>query len=139
MTLSMTAKLNQKTKQRTIQFKLMLTSQEKEAWSAIASKAGLDISELVRRRMAGCRIRTVPEANWQCYWQLLKIGTNINQIAKAQNTALADGTIPPPIDSIPFERLLRQIDRLRLHLILGADNEPSEDDLIEESDDWENW
>ncbi|MBD2184563.1 plasmid mobilization relaxosome protein MobC [Planktothrix sp. FACHB-1355] len=135
----MAAKLNQKTKQRTIQFKLMLTSEEKEAWAAIASKAGLDISELVRRRMAGYRIRTVPEANWQCYWQLLKIGTNINQIAKAQNTALADGTIPPPIDRIPFEDLLRQIDRLRLHLILGADDEPSEDDLMEESDDWENW
>lgn len=135
----MAAKLNQKTKQRTIQFKLMLTPTEKQTWIALAESAGLDISELVRRRMALCRIQTIPEANWQCYWQLLKIGTNINQIAKAQNTALADGTIPPPIDPIPFEQLLRQINKLRLHLILGADNDPDEDGSLEEADDWENW
>jgi Bacterial mobilisation protein (MobC) len=127
------------TKQRTIQFKIMLTAIEKEKWTTLAQSAGLDISELVRRRMAGCRIQTVPEANWQCYWQLLKIGTNINQIAKVQNTAVADGTIPPPIDPIPFDQLLRQINKLRLHLILGADNRPNDDSIIEETDDWENW
>ena len=126
-------------KQRTIQFKIMLTPIEKEKWTTLARSAGLDISELVRRRMAGCRIQTVPEANWQCYWQLLKIGTNINQIAKVQNTAVADGTIPPPIDPIPFEQLLRQINKLRLHLILGANNNPNDDSIIEETDDWENW
>lgn len=126
-----------KSKQRTIQFKLMLTPDEKERWTALADAAGLDISELVRRRMAGCRIQTIPYANWQCYWQLLKIGTNINQIAKAQNAAIAEGTIPPPIDRIPFLALARQIDRLRLHLIMGADN-PGDDGEIEDGDDWEN-
>lgn len=128
-----------KSRQRTVRFEMLLTPEENQKWENLAQQAGISKAELVRNRMAGCRIRTVPEANWQCYWQLLKIGTNINQIAKAQNTALADGIIPPPIDPIPFERLLRQIDRLRLHLILGADDEPSEDDLMEESDDWENW
>ena len=128
--------LKGKARLRTVQFKLMLTKTEKETWTALAESAGLDISELVRRRMAGCRIKTVPEANWQTYWQLGKIGTNINQIAKAQNTAIADGLIPPPIDPAPFEALQRQIDRLRLHLILGMDDDCC-DDTIEDSDDWE--
>lgn len=128
--------LKGKARLRTVQFKLMLTKTEKETWTALAESAGLDISELVRRKMAGCRINTVPEANWQTYWQLGKIGTNINQIAKAQNTAIADGLVPPPIDPAPFEALQRQIDRLRLHLILGMDDDCC-DDTIEDSDDWE--
>lgn len=125
-----------KVRQRTVRFEILLTLEESEAWEALAESAGVSKAELVRRRMAGCRIKTVPEANWQTYWQLGKIGTNINQIAKAQNSALADGLIPPPLDPIPFEALQRQIDRLRLHLILGMDDECCGSD-IEESDDWE--
>lgn len=128
----------QRTKVRTIQFKIMLTPAEKEKWTALADFARIDVSELVRRRMANCRIKTIPEANWKCYWQLLKIGTNINQIAKAQNTALAEDMILPPIDPIPFEELLKQIDKLRLHLILGAENDRNDNDYFEDSDDWEN-
>lgn len=119
------SKAKTKVRQRTIQFKLMLTPAEKEAWTALAQTAGLDISELVRRRMTGCRIKTVPEANWQANWQLGKIGNNINQIAKAQNTAIADGLTPPNIDLTPFEELRRQIDRLRMYLILGMDDDSS--------------
>ena len=125
-----------KVKQRTVRFEMLLTFEESETWEALAESAGVSKAELVRRRMAGCRIKTVPEANWQTYWQLGKIGTNINQIAKAQNTAIADGLIPPPIDPAPFEALQRQIDRLRLHLILGMDDDCC-DDTIEDSDDWE--
>ncbi|MBE9229574.1 plasmid mobilization relaxosome protein MobC [Phormidium sp. LEGE 05292] len=127
-----------KSKQRTVRFEMLLTKEENQTWEMLAEQAGISKAELVRRRMALCRIQTIPEANWQCYWQLLKIGTNINQIAKAQNTALADGTIPPPIDPIPFEQLLRQINKLRLHLILGANDDPDEDGSLEETDDWEN-
>lgn len=128
-----------KIRQRTVRFEILLTIKESEAWEALAESAGVSKAELVRRRMAGCRIKTVPEANWQTYWQLGKIGNNINQIAKAQNTAIADGLIPPPLDPIPFEALQRQIDRLRLHLILGMDSDDSDsdDNAIEDSDDWE--
>lgn len=126
-----------KQKQHTIRFEMLLTPEQNEAWEALAAAAGISKAELVKRRMAGCRIRTIPEANWQCYWQLLKIGTNINQIAKAQNTAIAEGTIPPPIDPIPFVALQQLIDRLRLHLILGNDG-PENNSEIEDNDDWEN-
>ena len=128
-----------KSKQRTVRFEMLLTQQENQTWNNLAQQAGISKAELVRRRMGNCRIQTIPEANWQCYWQLLKIGTNINQIAKAQNTALADGMVLPPIDPIPFEQLLRQIDELRLHLILGANDDPDDDGSTEEADDWENW
>jgi hypothetical protein len=120
-------------KQRIIQFKLMLTPSEKQKWTALAQLTGLKISELVRRRMAGCRLQTIPKANWQFHWQLGKIGTNINQIAKAQNTAIAQGLITPPLDPIPFEQLQKQIDRLRLQLLLGKDDS-KEDSNIEEED-----
>jgi hypothetical protein len=122
-------------KQRIIQFKLMLTPSEKQKWTTLAQLSGLNISELVRRRMAGYRIQTIPKANWQFHWQLGKIGININQIAKAQNTALAQGLITPPIDPIPFEELQKQIDRLRLQLLFGTDDSKEDSNL--EEDDWQ--
>ena len=125
-----------KSKQRIIQFKLMLTPSEKQKWTTLAQLSGLNISELVRRRMAGCRIQTIPKANWQFHWQLGKIGININQIAKAQNTAITQGLITPPIDPIPFEELQKQIDRLRLQLLFGTDDS-KEDSNLEEADDWQ--
>jgi hypothetical protein len=114
-------------KQRIIQFKVMLTPSEREKWTTLAQLTGLNISELVRRRMAGCRIQTIPKANWQFHWQLGEISTNINQIVKAQKSAISQGLIMPPIDPIPFEQLQKQIDRLRLQLLLGTNNNSKED------------
>lgn len=128
-----------KSKQYTIRFEMLLTEEQNQVWEALAESAGISKAELVRRRMANCRIQTVPKANWQCYWQLSKIGNNINQIAKALNIAIASETIPPSIDLIPFEQLLLSINKLRLHLILGADDKPNNDECLEETDDWENW
>ncbi|RAM48048.1 MAG: hypothetical protein C6Y22_30145 [Hapalosiphonaceae cyanobacterium JJU2] len=124
-----------KPKQHTIRFEMLLTKEQNEHWQALAEKVGISKAELVRRSMAGCRIKTIPQANWQCYWQLLNIGTNIHQIAKAQNSAIANGLIPPPIDPIPFEELTKQINRLRLHLLLGTDEETNEE--LSLGDDWE--
>ncbi|OKH16260.1 hypothetical protein NIES592_00935 [Fischerella major NIES-592] len=124
-----------KPKQHTIRFEILLTQEQNEHWQALAEKVGISKAELVRRSMAGCRIKTIPQANWQCYWQLLNIGTNIHQIAKAQNSAIANGLIPPPIDPIPFEKLTKQINRLRLHLLLGTDEETNEEQSL--GDDWE--
>ncbi|BAZ69404.1 hypothetical protein NIES4106_41760 [Fischerella sp. NIES-4106] len=124
-----------KLKQHTIRFEMLLTNEQNEHWQALAEKVGISKAELVRRSMAGCRIKTIPQANWQCYWQLLNIGTNIHQIAKAQNSAIANGLIPPSIDPIPFEELSKQINRLRLHLLLGTDEETNEE--LSLGDDWE--
>ncbi|MBW4435231.1 MAG: hypothetical protein KME28_26845 [Pelatocladus maniniholoensis HA4357-MV3] len=124
-----------KPKQHTIRFEMLLTKEQNEHWQALADSSGISKAELVRRSMAGCRIKTIPQANWQCYWQLLNIGTKINQIAKAQNSAIANGLIPPPIDPILFEELTKQINKLRLHLLLGSDEETNEE--LSLGNDWE--
>jgi hypothetical protein len=70
------------------------------------------------------RTQTIPQANWKCYWQLLKISDDINQIAKTQNLAIAQGLTPAQFDLIPFEELIAEISRLRLCLLLGSSGEP---------------
>ncbi len=127
--------MSAKSKQHIIRFEMLLTKEQNENWQALADSSGISKAELVRRSMARCRIKTIPQANWQCYWHLLNIGTNINQIAKAQNSAIANGLIPPPINPIPFEKLTKQINKLRLHLLLGTDEETNEE--LSLGDDWE--
>lgn len=124
-----------KTKQYIVRFEMLLTKEISEHWQTLADKVGISKAELVRRSMAGCRIKSIPEANWQCYWELLKISTNINQIAQAQENAINLGVTPPPINPIPFQEIATEISRLRAQLILGTDGANNE---VEDSDDWEN-
>ena len=114
---------------------MLLTKELSEHWQALADEVGISKAELVRQRMVGCRIKTIPQANWKCYWQLLKISEYINQIAKAQNSSITEALIPPPIDPIPFEELITQISLLRLCLLLGSDE--GTNDELEDSDDWQ--
>jgi hypothetical protein len=118
-----------------VRFKMLLTKELSEHWQTLADKVGISKAELVRRSMAGCRIKSIPEANWQCYWELLKISTNINQIAQAQENAINLGLTPPPVDPIPFKELVKDISKLRAQLILGTDGANNE---ALDSDDWEN-
>ncbi|MGB3642172.1 MAG: hypothetical protein WBA39_32020 [Rivularia sp. (in: cyanobacteria)] len=125
-----------KQKQHTVRFEMLVTPEQNEYWQALAESSGISKAELVRRRMAGCRIKNIPQVNWECYWQLLKISEDISQIAKAQNAAIAQSLTLPPIDFTSFEELLREISTLRLCLVLKSE-EPIDDEL-EKSDDWQN-
>ncbi|NJO64708.1 MAG: hypothetical protein HC836_43190 [Richelia sp. RM2_1_2] len=118
-----------KRKQHTVRFEMLLTPEQNEHWQALAESNGISKAELVRRRMAGCRVKSIPQVNWKCYWQLLKISEDISQIAKAQSLT------PPPIDFSAFDDLLREISILRLCLVLGS--QESIEDELEESDDWQ--
>ncbi len=124
-----------KHKHYTVRLQILLTPQQNEHWQALADSSGISKAELVRRRMAGCRIKTIPQVNWKCYWQLLKISEDINQIAKAQNMALAQGLTLPQINHIPFDELKTEISRLRLQLLLGRSKESNDEQ--ENSDDWQ--
>jgi hypothetical protein len=121
-------KMPAKQKHHTVRFEMLLTPKLAEHWEALAESNGISKAELVRRRMAGCHIKTIPQVNWKYYWQLLKISENIDQIAKAQTAAIIQGLIPPPIVRIPFEELKTEISKLRLQLILGSD-EATENEL----------
>jgi hypothetical protein len=125
-----------KQKHHTVRFEMLLTPEISQHWQALADFAGISKAELIRRRMEGCRIKTIPQVNWKCYWQLLKISENIDQIAKAQNLAISQGLNPPQIDHITFEELKAEISRLRLHLLLGHNKATNEE--LENSNDWQN-
>ncbi|NJM24045.1 MAG: hypothetical protein HC907_38510 [Richelia sp. SM1_7_0] len=124
-----------KRKQHTVRFEMLLTPEQNEHWQALAESNGISKAELVRRRMAGCRIKSIPQINWKCYWQLLKISEDISQIAAIQDDAITRGLIPPPIDHIPFKELATQISKLRLFLLLESDE--ATDDELEKNDDWQ--
>lgn len=126
-----------KQKQHTVRFEMLLTKEQNEHWQALAESNGISKAELVRRRMAGCRIKSIPQINWKCYWQLLKVSEDISQIAQTQNIAITTGLIPPPIDHIPFKELATQISKLRLFLLLES-NETTDSEL-EQSDDWQDY
>ncbi|GJD19251.1 hypothetical protein RIVM261_042070 [Rivularia sp. IAM M-261] len=124
-----------KPKQYIVRFEMLLTKEISEHWQALADKVGISKAELIRRSIAGCRIKTIPEVNWKCYWELSKISTSISQIAQAQESAINQGLTPPPIDPVPFEKLATEISRLRAQLILGTDGANNE---AGDTDDWEN-
>ena len=127
--------MSSKHKHYTVRFQILLTPQQNEHWQALADSSGISKAELVRRRMSGCRIKTIPQVNWKCYWQLLKISQDINQIAKVQTAAVTQGLTPPEIDHIPFDELKTEISRLRLQLLLGRSKESNDEQ--ENSDDWQ--
>jgi hypothetical protein len=108
-----------KQKHHTVRFDMLLTPELSEHWQALADSLNISKAELIRRRMAGCHIKTISQVNWKYYWQLLKISEDINQIVKAQNTAISQGLTPEKIDHIPFEELKTEISQLRLQLLLG--------------------
>ncbi|MGD1872967.1 MAG: hypothetical protein ACFB02_07925 [Mastigocoleus sp.] len=123
-----------KAKKHTVRFEMLLTEEQNDNWQILAESCGISKAELVRRRMSGCRIKTIPQLNWTCYWKLLEISKDINRIAKAQDIAVTNGQLPPSIDSIPFKDLLEQISKLRLSLVVETNGEIESD--MEDSDDW---
>ena len=127
--------MSPKYKKHTVRFEMVLTNEQNDHWQALAKSCGISKAELIRRRMSGCHIKSIPEVNWKCYWQLLKISKDISQIGNTQNIAIANGLIPPPVESIPFEDLLKEISRLRLCLVLG--NDELTDNELEQSNDWQ--
>ena len=127
--------MSPKYKKHTVRFEMVLTKEQNDHWQALAKSCGISKAELIRRRMSGCRIKSIPEVNWKCYWQLSKISKDISQLASCQNIAITNGLIPPPVESIPFEDLLKEISSLRLCLVLG--NDELTDHELEQSNDWQ--
>lgn len=75
-------------------FELKLTPQERSEWEALAEAAGCgnNLSKFVRHCVSGRPLPPpVPTLNEDTYWQLGKIGTNLNQIAKGINEAIKSG------------------------------------------------
>ncbi|BDA69971.1 hypothetical protein CAL7716_041370 [Calothrix sp. PCC 7716] len=140
--------MSAKPKQQTVRFEMLLTKEQNDSLVQQADSLGISKAELVRRRIAKSRVKSIPQVNWQCYWQLLKIAEDIKCIAQTQNSAMDNGLIPQAINPIMIEELIKQISQIRLHLILGAKSATEEYPLQElgtnasnikqeENDDWE--
>jgi hypothetical protein len=76
-------------------FRLRLTQLERERWEAMAEEVGLanNLSKFVRHCVEKRSLPApIPEINQQTYWELGKIGVNLNQITHAINRAVKEGS-----------------------------------------------
>ncbi|WP_236721525.1 plasmid mobilization relaxosome protein MobC [Trichormus sp. NMC-1] len=101
-------------KERTIRFHICLTPEEKEQVQRMAAENSLTMAELFRAKTIKHRLpRRVTKVAGQTYWELGKIGNNLNQIAKAINTSVLMGE-PVVVDRALLEEvrnLVRQVRR----------------------------
>jgi hypothetical protein len=101
-------------KERTIRFHICLTPEEKEQVRQMAAENSLTMAELFRAKTIKHRLpRRVTKVAGETYWELGKIGNNLNQIAKAINTSVLMGE-PVVVDRALLEEvrnLVRQVRR----------------------------
>jgi hypothetical protein len=65
--------------------KLRVTAEEKAAFELAAAEAGLSLSDFVRQRLLGARLRRTAEER-ETIRHLARIGSNLNQLARWVNT-----------------------------------------------------
>jgi hypothetical protein len=100
-------------------FRLRLTQLEREQWEAMAEEVGLEnnLSKFVRHCVERRTLPApIPEINEQTYWELGKIGVNLNQITHAINRAVKEGSdvaVDPRREILAVKTALSEI-RLQL-------------------------
>ena len=101
-------------------FRLRLTSSEREQWEAMAEAVGLgnNLSKFVRHCVEKRSLPApIPQINEQTYWELGKIGVNLNQITYAINRAVKEGSdvaVDPRREILAVKTVL---DEIRLQLL----------------------
>ncbi len=96
---------------------IRLTADEYQALSQKATSAGVSLSEWVRRAALEQEIPSKrSEIDVNLYKELTRIGININQLARAANTAVHQGYCPQPAPS-QWQELYDLLKRLALEVI----------------------
>ncbi len=101
-------------------FRLRLTQLEREHWEVMAEEVGLgnNLSKFVRHCVERRSLPApIPEINQQTYWELGKIGVNLNQITHAINRAVKEGSdvaVDPRKEILAVKTAL---DKIRLQLL----------------------
>ncbi len=101
-------------------FRLRLTSSEREQWEAMAEAVGLgnNLSKFVRHCVEKRSLPApIPQINEQTYWELGKIGVNLNQITHAINRAVKEGSIVAVDPRPEIEAIHTALDEIRLQLL----------------------
>lgn len=116
---------------RTRKFQLRISEDEYGAIAQKANEVGVSVSEFFRRAATARKLpRRVTPISAMTYWELGKIGTNINQLTKSVNAALKMGQ-SPPVDPGYLAQLEELLHAIRLELAeveLLAEVEDSEED-----------
>jgi hypothetical protein len=107
-------------------FRLRLTELEREQWEAMAEEVGLgnNLSKFVRHCVERRTLPApIPQINEQTYWELGKIGVNLNQITHAINRAFQEGSdvaVDPRAEILAVKTALDEIRLQLLGLLPGA-------------------
>jgi hypothetical protein len=107
-------------------FRLRLTQLERERWEAMAEEVGLgnNLSKFVRHCVEKRSLPApIPQINEQTYWELGKIGVNLNQITHAINRAVKEGSlvaVDPRAEILAVKTALSEIRLQLLGLPPGA-------------------
>ena len=107
-------------------FRLRLTELEREQWEAMAEEVGLgnNLSKFVRHCVEKRSLPVpIPQINEQTYWELGKIGVNLNQITHAINRAVKEGSlvaVDPRAEILAVKTALSEIRLQLLGLPPGA-------------------
>jgi hypothetical protein len=101
-------------------FRLRLTQLERERWEAMAEEVGLgnNLSKFVRHCVERRSLPVpIPEINQQTYWELGKIGVNLNQITHAINRAVKEGQGVSCDSQAEIEAVKTLLNEVRLQLL----------------------
>jgi hypothetical protein len=101
-------------------FRLRLTQLERERWLAMAEEVGLgnNLSKFVRHCVEKRSLPApIPQINEQTYWELGKIGVNLNQITHAINRAVKEGSLVAVDPRPEIEVIKTALDKIRLQLL----------------------
>ena len=118
MTKQKRIKLNKE--KRSNVFRLRLTLSERERWSALAEEVGLgnNLSKFVRHCVEKRTLPApIPQINEQTYWELGKIGVNLNQITHAINRAVKEGQGVAADPRAEIEAVRTLLNEVRLQLL----------------------
>jgi hypothetical protein len=99
---------------------LRLTLSERERWSALAEEVGLgnNLSKFVRHCVEKRTLPApIPQINEQTYWELGKVGVNLNQITHAINLAVKEGSDVAVDPRAEIEAVKIALDEIRLQLL----------------------
>jgi hypothetical protein len=101
-------------------FRLRLTLSERERWEVMAEEVGLgnNLSKFVRHCVEKRSLPApIPQINEQSYWELGKIGVNLNQITHAINRAVKEGSLVAVDPRAEILAVKTALDEIRLQLL----------------------
>ncbi|MHC5929804.1 plasmid mobilization protein [Nostoc sp.] len=107
-----------------------------------AQDAGLSIAELTRRSVL---LKPLPKRlskiTLATYRELVRIGSNINQLTRATNTAIKMGLRPPadPEQLEQLQKLLQQIGRELSQIETEVTDDDDIDDDVNDDGEQEDW